>query len=115
MIISGDVSYGSYDYFTNHFSNYCIETFTYDRCYDLRISNHEIYGACLGVNIVGFFLRAPWLRKYLLSWWSGSDEFKYQKFRTLGTFCIHIVMITLIVYPAIVSGWLLSTNSVVTK
>ena len=109
MIIFGDIPHGSNGFI--YISNYCKENFTYERCSGLNISNQVIFYTCPGVIIVDVYFQ---LRKHR---WSKSDKFKHlmKKFRTLGTICNHLIIITLIVYPAIVSGWLLSTNSVTTK
>ncbi len=141
MIISGDIiiSDGDDDGGLDHISDFCENSFTYDKCNDLRISNYTIYGICLGVNFTSLFL-------YLLinigeygrnnnkqnetnksnkrdkfEYWSIKqfsiilDKLNEKKLRILGTVCNHLVMIILVIYPAIVSGWLLSTDSVTTK
>jgi len=118
MIIVGDLPSNSDN--NKQVGDYCKENFTYDRCYVLGILNSVIYFICSGVNIIGCAFHA--------SVWSMSERSifdnliyeldkldKSDKFKIFRTICKYSVIVILILFPAIVSRWLLSANSITTK
>ncbi|RIA92340.1 hypothetical protein C1645_820858 [Glomus cerebriforme] len=94
-LLTGDFDGVSFD----HISNYCIQNFGFNKCKILNISNAVVFwfGAIL---IIYFSFKLLILR-------IKSNHFdKILKW-------LHIFIIT--VYPAIISGYLISTNSTTTK
>ncbi|CAG8687425.1 16227_t:CDS:2 [Cetraspora pellucida] len=117
IILGGDydlLSIHSLSYMINYVSSYCVEYFGIKRCNDLNTSSVVIYFTCIGISLIylAFYL-APRI---------GMKKF-YQNINNLREKWVYdyllipnyIVIIILTVYPAIVSGYLLSTNSLTTK
>ncbi|CAB5386870.1 unnamed protein product [Rhizophagus irregularis] len=102
----------------NHMSSYCIENFGVNKCNSLRLTNIIIYFAGIVFYVLhGLYisilrirkLREGKLGRYL-------ENFKHiDQFTTILNVFKHINIVLLIVYPAIVSGYLISTSPITTK
>jgi peptidoglycan hydrolase CwlO-like protein len=103
----------------SHMSSYCIENFGVNKCNNLRLTNMIIYfSGIVFYGLHGFYitiLRIHKLRKGNLGRYLGEFKHIIDHFKTIFKFFKHINIVLLIVYPAIVSGYLISTDPITTK
>ncbi|CAB4491351.1 hypothetical protein RhiirA1_396180 [Rhizophagus irregularis] len=103
----------------SHMSSYCIENFGVKKCNNLRLTNMIIYfSGIVFYGLHGFYitiLRIHKLRKGNLGRYLGDFKHIIDHFKTIFKFFKHINIVLLIVYPAIVSGYLISTDPITTK
>ncbi|CAG8696505.1 1453_t:CDS:2, partial [Cetraspora pellucida] len=117
MILGGDydlLSLHFLSYMIDYVSSYCVEYFGIKRCNDLNTSSVVIYFICIGISLIylAFYL-APriGLKKVYQDINNLREKWVYDYLLIPN----YIVIIILTVYPAIVSGYLLSTNSQTTQ
>ncbi|CAB4403915.1 unnamed protein product [Rhizophagus irregularis] len=92
-----------------YISNYCTENFGVNKCDSLRIINMIVYFSSFGLYFLQLIYICYKARLYKL------QKRENKILRWFTSILKHINIIILIVYPAIVSGYLISTNPITTK
>ncbi|CAG8558464.1 uncharacterized protein OCT59_026819 [Rhizophagus irregularis] len=102
----------------SHMSNYCIKNFGINKCNSLRLANRIIY--IFGIVVYTLhascitILHIRKLRESILIRYVREFQ-RITNFPTIFKFFKHINIMLLIVYPAIVSGYLISTSPIITR
>ncbi|CAB5380705.1 unnamed protein product [Rhizophagus irregularis] len=94
-----------------YISNYCTKNFGVNKCKSLRITNNIVYYCSIGFHFLQLIYIKYYKRKRLLKLQKRENKI----LRWFTSVLKHINIIILIVYPAIVSGYLISTNPITTK
>ncbi|CAB4476386.1 hypothetical protein RhiirA1_452843 [Rhizophagus irregularis] len=92
-------------------NNYCTKNFGVNKCKSLRITNYIVYYCSIGFHFLQLIYIKYYTRKRLLKLQKRENKI----LRWFTSVLKHINIIILIVYPAIVSGYLISTNPITTK
>ncbi|CAB4431525.1 unnamed protein product [Rhizophagus irregularis] len=111
-VIIGDLDIDAKD--INHISNYCTENFGVNKCNNLKIINRNVYVCSLVFSFLQLFY-IIFKVKFLCFLCEKPENDILRRINRFTSILKHINIIIITVFPAIVSGYLISTNSITTK